>query len=116
MFPGYVFCVISEESYRTLLSSGTIVYRVTMNEISEKRLIKDLIALRDFEIMALQKDVIVRPEIIKGSQITITNGPLMGVTCVVEQRKNDTLITVNVEILGQSVSTAIDIGDVQLEK
>jgi transcription antitermination factor NusG len=116
MFPGYVFCAVNEESYRKLLSSGTIVYRVTMNDISEKRLIKDLIALQDFEQMAMQKDVIVRPEIITGSVITVTSGPLMGITGIVERRKNDTLITVNVEILGQSVSAVIDIGYVEIEK
>lgn len=116
MFPGYVFCAVSEESYRTLLSSGTIVYRINMTEVSEEKLIEDLIALQNFELLAMQKEVIVRPEIITGSQVTVTQGPLMGVTGVVEQRKNDTLITVNVEILGQSVSTAIDIGDVELEK
>ena len=116
MFPGYVFCAVTEESYRTLLSSGTIVYRINMTEICEKTLINDLISLQNFEILAMQKEVIVRPEIIPGSQVTATKGPLMGVTGVVEQRKSDTLITVNVEILGQSVSATIDIGDIELEE
>ena len=116
MFPGYVFCAIDEDGYRFLLSSGTIVYRIAINEIIEKQLIKDLIDLRNFELLAMQKDVVVRPEIITGAQITVTNGPFMGVSGIVEKRKDETLITVNVEILGQSVSAAIDIGDVELEK
>lgn len=116
MFPGYVFCAVTEESYRTLLSSGTIVYRINMTETCEKILINDLISLQNFELLAMQEEVIVRPEIISGTQITVTKGPLMGVAGVVEQRKSDTLITVNVEILGQSVSAAIDIGDVELEE
>ena len=116
MFPGYAFCPLDEENYRTLLSSGTIVYRIHMTEVSEKTLILDLISLQNFELIAMQEEVIVRPEIITGSQITVTNGPLMGVTGIVEKRKDKAMITVNVEILGQSVSTAIDIGDVELEK
>lgn len=116
MFPGYVFCAVNEDGYRSLLSSGTIVYRIAINEIIEKKLIEDLIALKDFILLASQKDVIVRPEIIAGSQITITKGPFMGVSGIVEKRKDETMITVNVEILGQSVSAAIDIGDVELEK
>ena len=116
MFPGYVFCAVDEDGYRALLSSGTIVYRINITEIIEKQLIQDLIALRNFEILAMQKDVIVRPEIIAGSPIIITKGPFMGVSGIVEQRKNETIITVNVEILGQSVSTGIDIGDLELEK
>ena len=116
MFPGYVFCALNEEGYRLLLSSGTIVYRIGVNEISEKKLIKDLIALLDFETLARQQDVVVRPEIAEGTLITITKGPFRGVSGIVEKRKDETMITVNVEILGQSVSAAIDIGDVELEK
>ena len=116
MFPGYVFCAISEDNYRTLLSSGTIVYRINMTEVLEKKLINDLISLQHFEILAMQKEVIVRPEIVTGSQVAVIQGPLRGITGVVEQRKKDTLITLNVEILGQSVSAVIDISDVELEE
>lgn len=116
MFPGYAFCAVDEDSYRTLLSSGTIVYRIGMTETSEKKLIQDLVALRNFELMSMQEEVMVRPEIIAGSPVSVTKGPFMGITGIVEKRKDDTLITVNVEILGQSVSAAIDIGDVELEK
>jgi len=116
MFPGYVFCAVDDEGYRSLLSSGTIVYRINVNEIIEKKLIEDLVALQNFELLAMKKDVIVRPEIVSGVQVAVIQGPFMGVNGIVEKRKNETMITVNVEILGQSVSTIIDIGDVELEK
>lgn len=115
MFPGYVFCALNEESYRSLLISGTIVYRIQMNEHSEKRLISDLNDLLNFQKIVEQEEVQIRPEISKGVKITVHNGPLRGVTGIVEKRDNTTLLTVNVEILGQSVSTAIDIEDVELE-
>lgn len=115
MFPGYVFCAINEDQYRTLLSSGTIVYRISMTQAAEERLLADLISLRHFELLSEQEEVIVRPEIIAGSPVTVINGPLKGVSGVVEKRKNETLITVNVDILGQSVSASIDIGDVEVE-
>ena len=116
MFPGYVFCAVDEVNYQTLLSSGTIVYRISMTEASEKRLLEDLVALRNFEILSQQEAVIVRPEIVAGAMVTVNNGPLKGVSGIVEKRRNETLITVNVEILGQSVSAVIDIGDVELEE
>jgi transcription termination/antitermination protein NusG len=116
MFPGYVFCAVDEAGYCALLSSGTIVYRIKVNDITEKTLIRDLIALQDFEILASMKDVVVRPEIVSGVQIAVVKGPFMGVNGIVEKRKDKTMITVNIDILGQSVSTAIDIGDVELEK
>lgn len=116
MFPGYVFCAVDEESYRTLLSSGTIVYRINMTKESEKGLIADLISLQNFERLAMEEKVVVRPEIIAGAIVKVKTGPLQGITGIVEKRKNETMITVNVEILGQSVSAAIDIGDVELEE
>ena len=115
MFPGYIFCALSEESYRSLLLSGTIVYRIQMNENSETRLINDLNDLINFEKIAKVEDIQVRPEIISGAIITVQNGPLHGIKGVVEKRDEATVITVNVEILGQSVSTEIDIEDVELE-
>ena len=115
MFPGYIFCALNEELYRSLLISGTIVYRIQMDENSEKRLIGDLNDLIDFENMAQQAKIQVRPEIVSGVKITVKSGPLMGISGIVEKRENTTVLSVNVEILGQSVSAAIDIEDVDLE-
>lgn len=115
MFPGYVFCALEEESYQTLLISGTIAYRITMDENSEQGLIRDLNALKQFEQLAKQKDVLIRPEIVQGVKVTVRSGPLAGVTGVVERRDNTTFITVNVDILGQAVASVIDIGDVELD-
>ncbi len=115
MFPGYVFCVLDEDIYRAMLVSGTVLYRINVNENEEKRLIQDLVALRDFEALAAEKEVIIRPELVPGARVKVNSGPLKGVTGVLERRKSDVLITVNVEILGQAVSTQIDIGDVNLD-
>ena len=115
MFPGYVFCALNEDSYQTLLTSGTIVYRITMDKISEKGLISDLNSLQEFERLAKQKDVVIRPEIIKGVKVTVRNGALAGVTGIVERRDKTTFITVNVDILGQAVASVIDIEDVELD-
>lgn len=116
MFRSYIFCALNEDNYRTLLQSGTVLFRINMTDIIEKRLILDLNVLQKFEKSSLEKEVIVHPEIVKGVEIAVTSGPFMGVTGVVEQRQNDVTITVNVELLGQSVSTLIDIGDVALEE
>jgi transcription antitermination factor NusG len=115
MFPGYIFCALNEESYRTLLVSGTIVYRITMDDITEKKLILDLNSLKEFERLVQLKDVVIRPEIVKGVQVNVRSGPLAGVSGVVERRDKSTFITVNVDILGQAVSSVIDIEDVEIE-
>jgi len=116
MFRSYVFCALNEDNYRTLLQSGTVLFRISMTDIIEKQLILDLQVLHKFEKASLEKEVIVHPEIVKGVEIAVTSGSFMGVTGIVEQRKNDVMITVNIELLGQSVSALIDIGDVALKE
>jgi transcriptional antiterminator RfaH len=115
MFPGYVFCALDEEKYAEIVQCGAIVYRVKMTPELETRLIEDLIALRDFERMTRAAEVVVRPEIVEGVRVKVCSGPLRGVTGVVEQRKDRIVLSVGVEILGQSVSTKLDIEDVELE-
>ena len=115
MFPGYIFCLLNEDIYRTMLHSGAIVYRITMDENKEKRLIDDLNDLMVFEEMIKQQEVIIRPEIVEGAKIKVRSGPLQGAAGIVEKRKDQTLLTINIEILGQAVSTIIDIGDIELD-
>jgi transcription antitermination factor NusG len=115
MFPGYIFCAVNEDLYRTLLVSGTIVYRIAMDDLTEQRLIFDLNALKEFERLVQLKDVVIRPEIVQGVQVCVRSGPLAGVSGIVENRDKGTFITVNVDILGQAVSSLIDIEDLELE-
>ncbi|MCK5844234.1 MAG: hypothetical protein KAG97_05960 [Victivallales bacterium] len=116
MFPGYVFAPLDEETYRTLLISGAIAFKMRMTETSEKGLIRDLNALLDFERVAAEKEIVIKPEIVEGAFITVASGPLEGVSGIVEKRGDEAKLTVNVEILGQSVSTKIDIEDIELKE
>jgi transcription antitermination factor NusG len=116
MFPGYVFAPLDEDIYQTLLLCGAIAFKMSMTEISEQGLIRDLNALLDFERMAAEKEVVIKPEVVEGAYVTVSSGPLQGVSGIVERRGKETMLTVNVEILGQSVSAKIDIEDVELEE
>jgi transcriptional antiterminator RfaH len=116
MFPGYVFAPLDEETYRTLLISGAVAFRMNMTATSEKGLIRDLNALLDFERITAEKEIVIKPEIVQGSFITVASGPLQGVSGIVERRGDEAKLTVNVEILGQSVSAKIDIEDIELKE
>ncbi|NOY75689.1 MAG: hypothetical protein GXP32_07835 [Kiritimatiellaeota bacterium] len=116
MFPGYVFAPLDEDSYRALLVCGAVAFKMSMTETSEKGLIRDLNTLLDFERMATKKEIVVKPEIAEGTFITVARGSLQGVSGIVQRRGKETLLTVNVDILGQSVSTKIDIEDVELKE
>jgi len=115
MFSGYVFCSLDQPLYQTVLLSNRIVYRLQMNDKSEAELIRELCDIQVFEKLAVELEVVVRPELVSGSRIAVKSGPLKGMKGVVEKRKGKTMITVNIEMLGQSVSTETDVEDIILE-
>ncbi|MFZ2653694.1 MAG: transcription termination/antitermination NusG family protein [Victivallales bacterium] len=115
MFSGYVFCSLDQPLYQKVLLSNRIVYRLQMNDKSEAELIRELHDIQMFEKLAVELEVIVRPELVSGARIMVKSGPLKGMKGVVEKRKGKTMITINVEMLGQSVSTQIDVEDIIAE-
>jgi len=116
MFPGYVFCCVDEDSYRDVLMSNTVVYRIQVDEHEELSLIDELAAVQSFEKVSHQGEVVIKPELVEGVKVTVSSGPLQGVTGIVVRRKGETTITVNVEILGQSATAHIDIGDLEADE
>ena len=115
MFTGYVFCSLNQELYQKSVLSNRIVYRLQMNEKSEEELIRDLRDIQMIEKLTGESDVIVRPELASGRKIIVKSGPLKGMRGVVEKRKGKTMITINVEMLGQSVSAETDVEDIEVD-
>ncbi len=115
MFPGYIFCCLDEEAFRTMCLAGAVLYRIGMDKELEKTLIRELNSLRILERASEDVELIVAPEIIKGAQVKITNGPMRGISGVVLKRRKKMTITVNIELLGQSATAEIDVGDLEIE-
>jgi transcription antitermination factor NusG len=116
MFPGYLFVCLDDEIYSTLVRSGAVIYRINMNEVSEKRLINDLQALVKFEKIAAGREIVIKPDIVEGKKVMVTEGPFKGMSGIIEKRKNKFAVTVDIEILGQSVSAEMDIEDVEIDE
>lgn len=115
MFSGYIFCQINTEIYALLVKSKAVFFKVEINEILEKRFIEDLTNIALIEKHSQQEELEIKPELKVGETVIITAGPLKGLTGIVEKRNKAILITVNVELLGQSVSVEVDIGDLEKE-
>ena len=116
MFSGYIFCLLDNDIYKQLVMSNAVFFKVKIDETSEKQLIIDLINVKIFEKYSRRKEVIVKPELVSGVQVKITNGPLCGIAGVIQKRKSNIAVTVNIEMLGQSVTVEVDLGDMEVEK
>lgn len=53
------------------------------------------------------------PELQKGTEITVKNGPLKGVSGVLVEKKTSYRLVVNLAIINQSISTEIDVADIE---
>lgn len=116
MFPGYVFCCLDEKKYQTILRSNCIVFRINIDEAGEEELLRELKSIRAFEKLSHETEVTVKPELVEGARVKINSGPFQGTTGFIERRKGKTLLTVNIEILGQSVTAEVDAGDLDVDK
>ncbi len=114
MFPGYIFCRVDNERYQELLLSHAILFRVKMDEALERKLIEDLTNVRILEQFGGEGELVVKPELAEGTLVKIINGPLRGINGIVEKRKGKVIVSINIEILGQSASVELDVGDVEL--
>ncbi len=114
MFPGYIFCCLSDEDFAQLVLSHSVLFKVKVNEIEEPLLLEELRGIRVFEQLAQEQKIEVKPELVEGTPVEISTGPFRGLSGIVQKRKKRALISVNVEILGHSVSVEVDADELEL--
>ena len=116
MFPSYIFCNLNEAKFQRLLHSNAILFKIKLDERDEEKLIEELRAVRALETISAETDVAVKPELVKGTKVLIQTGVMKGLQGIIERRKGKALISVNIELLGQSVSAEVDVEDVALDE
>ena len=115
MFSGYVFTQIDPNQKITLLESRQSAQLITPDEHMEEILIKELNDIQRLITATLEGKIIVRPEIQVGKYVCIKSGILAGLKGIVSYRNNKTRVTVNVEMIGYSVSVDLDVGELDIE-
>lgn len=112
MFPSYIFCRINNDTLSTLAKSNTMLFKIDLDEYEEAQLIKELANIRQLEILSTERKLIIKPELEPGTPVIIKTGPFRGIEGVVSFRSNRYRITVNIDMLGLSVSTEMDIDNI----
>ncbi len=113
MFPGYTFACIDDDDYSVMVLCHKVLFQIDLTDSDEEILIGELNAIQILESQSEEKEIEVKPELKEGASVTVISGPMIGLTGIVERRKGKNIVHINVEMLGQSVATEIDIGDVQ---
>ena len=115
MFSGYVFAQINPNEKIKLLESRQSARVIAPDENMETKLVQELNDIKILINATLEGIILVRPEIQIGNFVRIRSGPLVGLTGIVTQRKNKTRVTVNVEMIGYSVSIDLDVSEIDIE-
>jgi transcription antitermination factor NusG len=104
VFPGYVFFNGTEEHRQSALRTNRIAH--VLHVPDQAQIVRELQGIR--LLLSRQQDFSVAPQLKEGDWGRITSGPLMGLEGVVTQLSGRFRLTMNVTILGQSVSTEIE--------
>ncbi|OPZ24865.1 MAG: hypothetical protein BWZ02_02718 [Lentisphaerae bacterium ADurb.BinA184] len=115
MFPGYLFVQLDEERKSVLLCSHKVVSVLAVTAGGEATLVQELRAVQCLEQAACHGQLTVQPEIVPGRLVRVVSGPFKGMMGVVEKRNKQTRVSVNVDILGQSVSVDLDVEELDVE-
>ena len=115
MFSGYVFTQIDPTHKLTLLECRQSAQVIVPDKRSEETLIAELNDIQILINATLQGKLVVRPEIQVGQYVRIKSGLLAGLNGIVAHRNNKTRVTVNVEMIGYSVSVDMDIDELDIE-
>mgnify|MGYP001186411247 CR=1 FL=1 len=113
MFIGYAFVCVTREENWSVKKSLHILRMLPVDESNEKVLVSELNMVRLFEKLSKRQDVEIRPELIPGKQVEITQGALRGLTGVVKKRKNKIEVIVSLNFLGCSLMT-VEVNDLEV--
>lgn len=110
MFPSYLFCVLDSRSRQTLLIFGYTVSFIRVHQ--QEQLLQELrnIKLSRLPEIELQNTIWLS----EGLQVEIMQGPLKGVTGVVESHDKLDEVRLQVQILRQAVLVKIDPRNVKI--
>ncbi|MDT8391768.1 MAG: transcription termination/antitermination NusG family protein [Lentisphaeria bacterium] len=116
LFPGYLFAQLGPTESEDIVLSHKIVRIFRMDTGAESILIDELRSLQIIEQANVTAEPLVAPELVAGTRVEITDGPLRGLIGMVEKRGKTTRVCVNVDMLGQSVTVDLDVGELAVSE
>jgi transcriptional antiterminator RfaH len=115
MFRSYLFAQLGDEARALIVQSHKIVRLLDVMPGQEQGLLRELNDILRLEQLQTQTDLVVLPGLQPGQPIVVTDGPFKGMTAIVTRRRSLTRVTVNIELLGQSVTAEMDVGEIEPE-
>lgn len=106
MIPSYIFLAAGDLERTELKKHEKEFVQIELlrENSEEETLIRELNALRQFEILAQTEEVLINPGIQHGDKVIVTQGPLKGLeTEVIRREDQKNAIVINITILEKTV-------------
>ena len=106
MIPSYIFLAAGDLERTELKKHEKEFVQIELlrEKSEEETLIRELNALRQFEILAQTEEVLINPGIQHGDKVIVTQGPLKGLeTEVIRREDQKNAIVINITILEKTV-------------
>lgn len=108
MFPGYFFACLSLEE-QTLLRRESGVWNLRiLSDYDEDALLRDLLRVRESELLSKQHKLVVNPGLHVGDTVRIKHGPFKNQEVIVVRRKDVAQVIVNLDFLGQNLELLLN--------
>lgn len=103
MFPGYFFsCPALDEQTLIRREKGVWNLRI-LDDCGEDALLRDLLKVRESELLSSSHQLIVNPGLHPGDKVRIQKGPFKNHDVVVIRRENAAQVIINLDFLGQNL-------------
>lgn len=108
MFPGYFFACLSPDEQTLIRRDGGVWHLRVLSDCDEDALLKDLLKVRESELLSCRHQLVVNPGLRVGDTVRIKSGPFKNQEVIVVRRKNVTQVIVNLEFLGQNIELLLN--------
>lgn len=114
LFPGYVFVNVLAYpgAFLDVLKTRGVVAFVSLEPATPTPVDADEISSLRL-LIGSGKNVDIYPHLKEGTRVRIKNGPLLNAEGVLNKKDNDYIFSINVELLGRSVSVKISAQDIE---
>ena len=108
LFPGYVFVSLPVEGRAEIAQHRLVASLLVPEPDLEGQLLRELVDIRGLLSSGVETELIVAAQLEVGQVVEIRHGPLAGMRGIVDRRRGHARVSVNVEMIGQSVSVELD--------
>ncbi len=114
IFSGYIFIHLDSAAKKIVEEFRHTAQLLIPDKRMEHLLITELNNIELIIAATSAGELIVRPEMVPGQSVIIKSGSLAGLSGIVSRRNNKTRVSVNVEMIGFSVSLDIDVCELEI--